>query len=702
MLVENYASQAMENLEFICYMSDMDTYELVYLNKIARESFNTGDEYFGKKCYKILQGKDAPCEFCTNHIIEKGITHKWEIHNKLLNNSFSLLDSMSIINGKRIRIEVAFDITEKQEQYNKLEAELTMEKTLIACAQTLTQAYGINNAINNLLEIICEYYSAERAYIFELDWQSDSINNTYEHCVDGISAEITNLQNIPVANVTDWFEAFMEKGEFFISTLDEHYNKDDQTYKILQRQGINSLLAAPLLMDGEILGFIGVDNPKCSHEDLDLLRSIALFVLDDLNKRKIYKDLETLSYVDGLTGVYNRNKYLETLKQYEALPPNSLGVVYADINGLKQANDTYGHLYGDIIITNCAKTMSKFFGEQVYRVGGDEFVAFCINCSQDTFETVIENLHKYIAEDDSRCMSIGSVWKTGKLNIQEAIAYSDDLMYAEKQNYYKRALGERLNYRNATVKELINEIEKGAFKVYLQAKVDLKTGKFNGAEALIRKFTPDGKMIPPDKFVPQYERDKIIRHIDFFVLEEVCKMLADWIKKGQSLKVSVNFSRITFMEHDMAYEISKICDNFDIPHNLIDIEVTESNDNIDGGLLSQKMIQLIELGFTISLDDFGAEYSNLSMLTKTEFEQIKIDKSLVDKICEDEKNCILIKHIIALIQSMNFPDSLAEGIETLEQYNTLKAIGCGSGQGYYFAKPLPMDKFEEIYLEQVK
>ncbi|MDO4544558.1 MAG: sensor domain-containing diguanylate cyclase [Bacillota bacterium] len=439
--LKDYAAIILDNQDVLCYISDVDTYELLYLNKAAMEAFDvkTPEEYRGKKCYKLMQGKDSPCSFCTNAKLKSGEKFCWEYYNDKIKKYVYLEDTLVEVNGKLRRLEICRDITEHREEMQALRSKITIEETLIKCIETLNRGKDTDKAVNSLLESICEFYAANRAYIFEFDFDKQVTNNTYEWCEDGVTKEIDNLQEIPIEVVSDWIKKFEEVGEFYISSLDGDLDHDAADYKILEAQGIRSLMAAPLLKEGEIIGFLGVDDPARNMDDKTLLKSITFFILDDLEKRRMIQQMKAMSYLDGLTGVYNRNRYVETLEMYEENPPAALGIVFLDINGMKAINDSYGHSYGDRIIHHAGKILKEYFGEKVFRLGGDEFLVLCENVEQDSFEANVEKLRRFIAQDEECSMAIGAVWKDGTFNPQEEINKTDSLMYEEKKSFYSTA-----------------------------------------------------------------------------------------------------------------------------------------------------------------------------------------------------------------------------------------------------------------------
>lgn len=704
----NIFSVIVENSDNLIYLSDPETYELIFLNKKTRDMFGFDEtEYIGKSCYKLLQGFDSPCTFCTNQILDPdGSSYLWERYNPVLDRNFLLKDCLLDLDGKLARMEICTDITDNEPVSRSLQRRLSGEETLVRCIQTLSGEKDINTAINGILNIIGDFYAASRAYIFEFDHDANTLSNTYEWCRDPKLAEIDNLQDVPLEAVSRWMDKFEKCGVFYITSLGKNVDKTSKEYEILNAQGIESLIAAPLLSGGKITGFLGVDDPTENIDNVNLLKSITYFVMDDIEKRKLVEELQRMSYYDALTGLYNRNKYIQVLNELEGRGSIPMGIVYLDINGLKKTNDTQGHQYGDYIIRHTADTLRKFFDENIFRIGGDEFVILCTDMERTDFEKRVSDFRLY-ADADTECnLSIGAAWNVSGMDTAKQIIYADDLMYIEKQTYYKNKMknpDERqgnLAHHEGMVRELLEALENDEYTIFLQPKIDLNTGNLTGAEALVRRRDPDGNLILPGKFIPLFEAEGIIRHVDFYVFDTACRTLKKWKEQGlPQVPVSVNLSRVTLMEHDVVEKLLSACKKHDVPPSLLDIEVTESISKMAPEALSELVNTITDAGFMLSLDDFGSSYSNLSILSAMDFSALKFDKSLIDDLECNPKSQVILKHTIQMCSELNHTISVAEGIETEGQKALLQEYRCQCGQGFYFARPMEIDDFVNEFFQ---
>lgn len=318
-----------------------------------------------------------------------------------------------------------------------IEKELEIQSTLLDCVRTLSEIEDTQLAIDSFLKILAEYYQADRAYIFEFGNEEQTMSNTYEWCKDGVTPVISDLQNLDIHLIDLWMEKFIQGGAFYLSSLEHQYEKDSDEYIILHQQDIESLIAAPLMKNKKIVGFVGVDNPYSNVESTVLIVSIASFIYNDIRRRKNMEMLRKLSYFDSLTNAYNRNAYFNELEKLEEEGVGTLGIVYIDVNGLKRINDTLGHKEGDRLIISIADKLFRYLpGAEVYRTGGDEFIVFCKNRTEEEFDEMVADLQSSWDEESSA--SVGYVWMDAPKQIESKVSVAEKMMYAGKREFYEK------------------------------------------------------------------------------------------------------------------------------------------------------------------------------------------------------------------------------------------------------------------------
>ena len=242
--------------------------------------------------------------------------------------------------------------------------------------------------------------------MFEIDPDRDVLINTFESiCGQGVSAQMDNLQEVPVSVIEVWMQNFRQGRSYYMSDLEQE--RGQPSYEMLKAQQVWRLLAVPLMKGGAMVGFLGVDNPRAHYDDATLLASIQFFVTNSLDRKKQQAYLEKLSYRDMLTGLYNRNRYIERLEAYKQVQDQQIGAIYIDLNGLK-------------------------------KVGGDEFVVILLDVSREEFARKTEQLRRQMQEN-SVDASIGEVWQASTENLEDLLRRADENMYREKKRYYSQA-----------------------------------------------------------------------------------------------------------------------------------------------------------------------------------------------------------------------------------------------------------------------
>lgn len=314
---------------------------------------------------------------------------------------------------------------------------LEIATVLNSCVGKLNSDTDIDVGINNLLATVNDYFQADRTYVFEIDPDRDVLINTFEYiCGQEVSAQMDNLQEVPVSVIKVWMQNFRQGRSYYMSDLEQE--RGQPSYEMLKAQQVWRLLAVPLMKGGAVVGFLGVDNPRAHYDDATLLASIQFFVTNSLDRKKQQAYLEKLSYRDMLTGLYNRNRYIERLEAYKQVQDQQIGAIYIDLNGLKKVNDEQGHRAGDELIVRAAGTIAGIFAEDAYRVGGDEFVVILLDVSREDFARKTEQLRRQMQEN-SVDASIGGVWQASTENLENLLRRADENMYREKKRYYSQA-----------------------------------------------------------------------------------------------------------------------------------------------------------------------------------------------------------------------------------------------------------------------
>lgn len=699
--VTNYISKGwlIDELDEIVYVSSLSSYELLYLNRKGREltGIRVG-EYNHAKCYEVLQGRTSPCPFCTNAKLNLNDFYIWEFSNPLFKRDYIIKDKLIMWEGTAVRMEMAVDVSDTHKfNLQRIPTEFAIEKTILDCLQALTIPETLEEAITNVLEIIGNFYQATRAYIVEIDLATKIATNTYEWCQDGYPSYKEKLSHIDLTKIPYILEIFENKTDLIISDCESIKNEYPREYQHFINRGAHSLVTIPYEEDGVFAGYIGVDNPTINQNTIALLDSINFSIVNEIKKRRLYETTQYNLYHDTLSGLLNRNSFTSFLNNYQEAT-NNQAVIFADINGLKEINRDFGHIFGDKIIINIAQEMNiHFLNQNIFRLSGDEFIIIAQNISHQDFLTTTKALENKLLTITPNGVSLGYIWSKDGTDINELIHQAEELMLINKQVYYEQAEVYKKHYSPKKIEILLKFLKAKQFIVYLQPKFDINQNKVVAAEALVRLQHPKYGLIMPNRFIPALEKDRMIRYLDYYMFDAVYQILDKWLNEGKNLiPISVNISRNTLLESNFIDSIKKIKEKYKISSSYITIEITESIGNIEHDVITTISNQIKELGFNISLDDFGAKYANMSLLSTLNFDELKIDKSMIDTLVNNERCQSIIHHIIEMCKIINV-SCVAEGVETKKQLELLLVLGCRVIQGYYYSKPITIAEFETKY-----
>lgn len=460
---------------------------------------------------------------------------------------------------------------------------------------------------------------------------------------------------------------------------------------------------------GDVLGLVGTYydiSEKKEHE----------------NNLKLHRDaLEYQATHDALTTLPNRILFLDRLEHALYLAKRNQGkvaVLFIDMDRFKDINDSLGHVFGDLVIKEVAKRLKNQIRtiDTVARFGGDEFVV-CIDTISHT-EIMTDILEKLIKSLDEPILineyslhigvSIGvSLYPYDAQTPTDLLKNADTAMYKAKSmggntyQFYTEDMTHKALKRMELTQNLRKAIENEAFVLYYQPQFQVNMSEDKiiiGMEALIRWEIEDDYFISPDIFIPLAEDTGLIVPLGRWITKEGMRQMAQWYNKGFNPGVlSLNFSILQLQESDFIAQLQMLLEHTGCKPQWIAVEITETQMMKNPETTISTLKALHQMGIKISIDDFGTGYSSLSYLKHLPIDTLKIDKSFIDNLPEDEEDLAISKSILALAASLNL-SVIAEGVERVEQKNILVENGCRFIQGYYTAKPMPADEVEQFFI----
>lgn len=338
-----------------------------------------------------------------------------------------------------------------------LEHQNLLNSTMFECVKTLVEDDDVNVSMNELLEIITDFYGGDCTNIFYLKPNANLLIRQYSY---GINQEVMQrtVQELPLNTINELYKNLDLGGVGYLSSFREMSdfleNSFPTAYDLFQRLNINSLILVPLITKDKVSGYMAIDNPKRNLNEVLLVKTMSTFVVNYITKNELLIKLERLSYTDSLTKLYNRNFYNNYVDEFCNNKVKSVGVIFADVNGLKKANDNFGHELGDKLIKWSAHFFTKNLDGLNFRIGGDEFVCIIENVSYEKFNEIVTNLKDKIIEFGEVHISMGVAWDEKNLNIEKIIADADENMYEHKKSYY-----EKQKYDERTVKSALEDFK---------------------------------------------------------------------------------------------------------------------------------------------------------------------------------------------------------------------------------------------------
>ncbi|MEN4052303.1 EAL domain-containing protein [Sulfurimonas sp. NWX79] len=426
---------------------------------------------------------------------------------------------------------------------------------------------------------------------------------------------------------------------------------------------------------------------------------------EELQKQS--KKMKYLAHHDALTALPNKNLFLDRLKQgikHAKREHQSLAVLFLDLDRFKEVNDTYGHDVGDELLKNIAIRLLACVREDdtVARIGGDEFTVLLPNANQVSVIKVIEKIFDVMRKpflllgvEIHTTFSVGvSVYKQDGENPDILLRNADTAMYKAKDSgkntyqFYNEKMTELVRKRLELDADIRNGLRKGEFEAYYQPKIDATTLRIVGLEALIRWKHPTKGLLYPIEFIPFAEEIGLIVEIDRYMLEHCVKQLVEWRAVGYNTgKLSINISTKKLESEDFRSELYQLVEKSRVDTKFLELEILESQIMKDPERSIDILRSIRSLGISIAIDDFGTGYSSLSYLKKLPVSQLKIDRSFVMEIPEDEDDAAIVKTIIDLARNLEL-ETIAEGVETEGQVEFLVQAGCHNIQGFYYSKAL--------------
>lgn len=689
---------ALDDMENIVCISDLDTYDLLYVNEAAKRAFEdeeTGSHWEGMTSYRYIWNADKPMVPYPLENLTWDKSFMWEAVNPKNGRRYILRDRAVWWKGRMARLEMAIDVTQMSDVESALAARFDVEDILQKCISSILRYEDFQSNYKQMLGFVGDFYEADCVNLVKTNAQGVP-EEVYEWCLDGVKSQKKRVEAfVPGEEDPAYLKLLHKKMVLVVDQVMKIRKSFPNLYEKLRGMGVWAFYSLPLFKGDELAGQLMVFNCRRHMGELTVLSVFGLFLMNELERKEAWERQQYELTHDALTGLYNRDSYMEYLEQLEDV--DSIGIVCADVNGLKQINDDFGYGYGNNIVCEIGDILRDVFkGYYVARFDGDDFNICCVNIERQHFMELVQEARRRFAMH-SNGAAVGYAWDDFEIDTKRMNAHAEEIMKVEKQRYYEN-LAEHSVYQQQEIINMVKDyVRQKLFRIFLQPKVDLKSGKCCGAEALTRLKQAE-KLRMPSKFIPFLEKTETIQYLDLYVLEEMCRLLERWKRERKPmLPISLNFSRKTLLASDLAEKVEAVLNRYDVDRSFLEIEITETIGDLEYDMIVRIADELHGRGLRLAMDDFGIKYSSVYILSLMKFETLKLDRSMVNNLAENQISRKVAAHVIEMCRDLGIR-CVAEGVETEAQEDFLQKNGCDMAQGYLYGRPQPVHCFEERYL----
>ncbi len=624
-----------------------------------------------------------------------------------------------LINKIVSQLQIAID---NATLHSKIKQDLIRTKALYKVSSAMQSNTRFDAYMDCIIEHIREALSSDWAVIYKMNFEEGIVEHVSRaqlglQVIEPLSFEQLN------SGLTGW--AIRHQEPVYSSDITKDLREDQTVIELNKSMAMGSAIVIPLIYQNEVFGTLATLNQKdgqdFSPEDIDLLIAVANQASVALAQYELRRAIEHQAFHDTLTGLPNRT-YIENSLNTAIIKSkhqnNCFATMFLDLDGFKNVNDTLGHNIGDELLKAVADRFRLNTDPEntLARMGGDEFAVIITNLQQDDkleATTIAENYLDIIQKPfqiGRHTIKVGasigiSFYPGDGEDLGSLLKHADSAMYQAKYNgknsvsLFTPELAAKVKDRIDMENDLRQVIEDGGLELYYQPQICLRKNRRIGIEALIRWNHPIKGFISPDDFIPVSEESKLILDIGKWVIQEACRQNAAWQAEGhEALTVAVNISALQFESPDFIEIVSSALTDSGLDPSYLELEVTERIVMQDVDTIIDRLLALRSIGIKLSIDDFGTGYSSLKYLQKLPVDKLKIDRSFINEISPNSKTPIL-NSIFILAQSLGLK-TVAEGVETKEQLDYVRNLGCDEVQGYYFSKAVSASEiWKECSLE---
>lgn len=616
--------------------------------------------------------------------------------------------------------------TEHEEYEEELDARYFQNNIVETAFEIFEKTSNFDAAINLLMKVVGIRVGLDRITVIQTDIKNQEVYSDYQWNRNGIQKVLKGIGKFEKQDFLILFNGYGENGVNVLQYDDMGaYPPDVQ--KLLMQGDAKTVVYAAMYCEGRYTGAISYvvckEKRNWSNEMLKQLSEVTKIISAHFAKNEImnhaYQGVVTRMEHDTLTGLISFGRFHEEIERIIlSNNTNNYLMIYTDFEDFKYFNYKYGYTVGDQLLKDfCSSIISKTTDKHnVYftRVVSDQFILFRpARYDKEEYEQITKEIEQenldFMFRQKERFPKSNVTLRTGVyyvtpqcMSVSVAI---DAANYARQKvnndskcsvRFYDDEMRKRRTLENQIVNEMQEAMEQQQFKVYFQPKYSIKNQEITGAEALIRWERENGEVLSPDSFIPVYENNGKIVELDFYVFETVVKYLAENQKAGrQQVPVSINASSLHAMDPQTITIYMDILKKYDLDPALVEIELTETAVVSEYESVRELFDEFQLHGIKTAMDDFGSGYSILNTIVDIPVDVIKIDRGFITSCLESDRGIYFLKHLIDMIRNLGY-QLICEGVETDQQIEILKQIGCDVIQGYWYSKPLKVEDYDEL------
>lgn len=680
-------------------VADSTTKKILYINKSARDALGLSLEQAQKLCcYELLLGRNKECDVCemySNYVHALDDKESGGLREYIPDGKFIVQSKFCIWKGNPARMITLMDVNNGRHLEKCFEQEFESQQTINRCWNIIYDTDTQEVDYKKILRVLNEYYDADVCAI--ISKKCSEYKDVYEYHKDSSEAVAKGIYKSVEEGIFPKLEVLInEDGYMRRRYIEKKLAENTELVEELEKRFVHNTLGIKLARRDEFVGILLVINPRNHMNDWHMLKRIGIFFTTDLLRKALSDTRAYEENHDMLTNLWSRSFFTEWQVRFGNDFKKNFGAFTADIFHLREINLEFGYENGNERLKEVAELFKTVFaGYSIFRYDTDQILAICHETEKEDFQKLV-NYFKEQMEELGVELSCGYSW-TANGDLADVIREANDYLKKDKIR-----LENNNNQEGKILKQIEQDIQKlireGNFRVFIQPKVDIVSGKTVGGEGLIRLYDEVRGFVPPAYFIPLLEQRGVVYLIDLFVLKEIFKFQKELLDTGRKVvPISVNFSKNTLTYNPLMERIKEFYDAYPIPDGLIQIEITETISSMSHIVVNNIANSLHNMGFSVSMDDFGTKYSNMAVLTQFEFDTVKVDRSLLTDVEKNQKNKTVLKHTLEMLKDLSV-ETVIEGVETAEQVEVLRELGCDIVQGYFYGRPEPMEKFYELFM----